>query len=116
MNSLVWDSKGAGGKNFHNPVKDIMRIYNIDFLAILEPRISGNRAENVIKKIGLDDGVKVEAVGFSAGIWCLWKNACPSISVISTSKFCIHLKVKSNSLILALLYSRCKSPARVYIH
>lgn len=84
MNSLVWNCRRAGGKNFHNLVRDIMKIYHIDFIAILEPKISGTRAENVVNRIGLDDGVRVEAQGFSGGIWCLWKSFCPTISVIQT--------------------------------
>lgn len=96
MNSLVWNCRGAGGKNFPTLIRDIMKIYHLDFIAILEPRISGSRANHVVNKIGLDNCVRVEAQGFSGGIWCLWKNSCPSITMISTSDFCIHLKVNSS--------------------
>ncbi|WJX18123.1 hypothetical protein P8452_07957 [Trifolium repens] len=55
----------SGGKLFPALVKDIFSIYQLDFLAILEPRISGRRADVVIKKIGLFEGARVEAQGFS---------------------------------------------------
>jgi hypothetical protein len=97
MNCLFWNCRGAGGKLFPALVKDIFSIYQLDFLAILEPRISGRRADAVIKKIGLFEGARVEAQGFSGGIWCLWKNSCPPISVISSSQFCIHIQINPNT-------------------
>lgn len=92
MNNLVWNCRGAGGGDFPYLIKDLMKVYKIHFIAILEPIISGIRAEKVIRKIGLDEGFRVEAQGFSGGIWCLWKNSCPQMFVVASSNFCIHLK------------------------
>lgn len=75
MNSLIWNCRGAGGRNFANFVKDLINIYHLDFVAILEPRISGYSADKVIQKIGLVEGARVDDSGFSGGIWCLWKTA-----------------------------------------
>lgn len=52
-------------------IKDIMRIYKLDFTTILEPRISRERADAVIRRIGLVKGATVEARGFAGGLWCL---------------------------------------------
>lgn len=52
-------------------MKDSSRIYNQDFITVLEPRISGLSANKVIKKIGYPNHTKVDAEGFSGGIWCL---------------------------------------------
>lgn len=59
MNSLIWNYRGAGGKNFSALIRDLMRIYHLDFIAILEPRISGSHADDVIKRIGLQESSKV---------------------------------------------------------
>lgn len=64
----------------------------------MEPRISGEKADIIIRKFGLAGAVRVEAVGFSGGIWCCWKQARLAIIVVSTSKYCIHLKVNPNSV------------------
>lgn len=71
MNSVVWNCRGVGAKNFPMMIKDIMRIYKLDFTTILEPRISRERADAVIRRIGLVKGATVEARGFSGGLWCL---------------------------------------------
>lgn len=97
INSLIWNPKGASGKDFPSYIKDIMCVYNIDFLAVLETRVSGIRADNIIKKICLQEGARVEAQGFSGGIWCMWRHGCPPISVISSSRYFIHLKVNASS-------------------
>lgn len=97
MNCVIWNCRGAGGKEFPALVRDTVRMYNLDFIAILEPRISGTTADRVIERIGLPNIVKVDAVGFSGGLWCLWKNSYPPIMVHSKSPFCIHLHVKPNS-------------------
>jgi hypothetical protein len=97
MNCLVWNCRGAGGRFFPSLIRDYIKIYHIDFIAILETRISGIKAEKVIKKIGMDKCAKVEAIGFSGGIWCLWKSSCPPITVIASSRYCIHLKVNGNA-------------------
>lgn len=67
-------------------------------MAILEPRISGKKANDVVKKIGLECGVRVEANGFSRGIWCLWNPSILDVLIIASSNSCIHLKINPNSL------------------
>lgn len=97
MNSLIWNCRGAGGRNFASMIRDFLSIYQLDFIAIIEPRISGPTADRVIKKIGLVEGARVDARGFSGGIWCLWRSSFISVSVISTSRYCVHLKMNPSS-------------------
>lgn len=93
MNYLIWNCRGGGARNFVANIKDIMRIYHLDFIAILEPRVSGHRVDTVIRRIGLVEGAQVEARVFSGGVWCLWRHHCPPIQVISSPNYCIHLRI-----------------------
>ena len=43
-------------------------------VVLLEPHISGYKADNFIKRSGFDKSYRVEAEGFSGGIWVLWKD------------------------------------------
>lgn len=84
----------------------------------MEPRISGDKADKVIQKIGLDGAVKVEASGFSGGIWCFWKRNCIKISVVLTSRYCIHFRVNPNSVsswFLSVIYASPQSGAREHL-
>lgn len=94
---MIWNCRGAGGRNFHNLIKDYMRIYKLDFIAILEHRISGSTTDRVINKTSLIEGARVDACGFSGGIWCLWKSNILPISFVRSSRYCIHLKMNFNS-------------------
>lgn len=97
MNWLIWNCRGAGDNNFPGLMRDCIRIYNLSFVAILEPRISGVRADSVVNRLGMDGMVRVEANGFSGGIWCLWKQSSLSVDVVSSSCYCIHLKIGPHS-------------------
>lgn len=97
MNSLVWNCRGAGGKDFPALVCDYIKIYNLNFVAILEPKVSGPRADVIVKKIGLEGCVRVEASGFLGGIWCLWNTSRLNIVVLATTTSCVHLKINPNS-------------------
>lgn len=97
MNFLLWDCRRAGGNSLQALLKDCVRIYKLCFMAILEPRISGTRVDHVVDKFGFDNVVRVEVVGFSNGIWCMWKRNKISIEVLSTSSSCVLLKVNPRS-------------------
>ncbi|KAI9127269.1 hypothetical protein K1719_001828 [Acacia pycnantha] len=73
MKILEWNSRGAASKSFAAVLRDMKRRYRLDLVVILEPRISGNPASKVIKSWGFKHSVRMEAVGFSGGIWLLWE-------------------------------------------
>lgn len=41
---------------------------------MLKPRISGSSADKVCRSFGFDNWIRVEAIGFSGGIWVLWRD------------------------------------------
>lgn len=67
MNSLIWNCRGTGSRNFAANVRDYMRIYQLDFISILEPRVTGQRADDVIRRNGLIEGARIDGQGFSGG-------------------------------------------------
>lgn len=94
--------------NFHALILDYARIYNLNFVALLEPHISGAKADEDIKNIGLDGGVHMKANGFAKGIWCLWKIDSLKVDLLSMSTSCVHLEIKSNfilSWIFTIIYA-----------
>lgn len=107
MNMLVWYGIGAGNRRFPTLIRDYAKIYNLSFLAILEPRISGVRADYVISKLGFDGVICSYAIGFSGGLCCLWKKARMAVDVMSISKYYILLKMNPRSLqpwLLSIVY------------
>lgn len=73
--------------------KELTRLYGISLLGILEPRVSGSKAQNVISKLGFSNQFVIEANGFAGGIWLLWKDDVCSVSIFDSSEFFIHTRV-----------------------
>lgn len=42
-------------------------------LVLMETRVHSIRAERIMQRTGYNKMTKVEAVGFSGGIWLFWK-------------------------------------------
>lgn len=62
----------------------------------MEPRISGVKANQMVSKLEFSNSFRVEAEGFSGGIWILWEGNKVSIDIISSSTQCIHSTVSFN--------------------
>ncbi|XP_050207419.1 uncharacterized protein LOC126656837 [Mercurialis annua] len=84
--------EGAGSKALFRVFLNFCRQHRFDIVGILEPRISGVRADSFIKKSGFDCSHRVEANGFSGGIWVLWRHGI-DINILVNNKQFIHLSV-----------------------
>ncbi|KAK8617514.1 hypothetical protein V6N13_080426 [Hibiscus sabdariffa] len=73
---LSWNVQGCGDPRFITAAKQFLRDYKPNVILFVEPRISGRRADSVIAALGFPNSHRIEAAGFSGGIWV----ACPSAS------------------------------------
>ncbi|KAG8502883.1 hypothetical protein CXB51_000604 [Gossypium anomalum] len=49
--------------------------YKPNIISLLEPRVSGSKANNIITKLGFQYSHRVEAIGYSGGIWLGWRDS-----------------------------------------
>lgn len=70
---LVWNCQCTGHPNFHRCLKEYLREFDPAIVVQFETRVSGIKAEKVVKSIGMKNSHRVEACGFVGGIWVLWK-------------------------------------------
>ncbi|KAE8729471.1 Xyloglucan galactosyltransferase KATAMARI1 [Hibiscus syriacus] len=54
--------------------KQVVRYHKPYFVALLETRVSGLKADSIIAKFGFCNSFRVEAQGFRGGIWLLWQD------------------------------------------
>lgn len=92
MISLIWNIQGAGSKDKVRTIKEMVRLHKPHILGLLEPKISGSKANEVCKQLGFEDWVRVEALGFSGGIWVLWRNTI-KVKILKTHTQFILLQV-----------------------
>ncbi|XVF57141.1 hypothetical protein PTKIN_Ptkin06aG0180000 [Pterospermum kingtungense] len=79
---------GPASREFARVMKDMLRRYKPVLVGLLEPKISGSHADEICCNFGFDQWLRVEAVGYSGGIWILWKDEI-DVEIISTHpQFC----------------------------
>lgn len=72
MDIITWNCQGAASKEFIRTARLLLKSHKPQILALLETKTSRMAADSVCKKLGYSNWVRVEAVGFSGGIWILW--------------------------------------------
>ncbi|KAL4279829.1 hypothetical protein GQ457_03G024220 [Hibiscus cannabinus] len=69
----------------------LIRKYKPEIFGNMEPRISGVAADNIIRRSGFDFSYRIEATGFSGGIWLMWNNFV-SLDILAVSSQFIHAR------------------------
>lgn len=75
----------SGARSFPSLICELKAKYCIHVFIIVEPRVSGGRAEKIISRISFSKNYRVEAEGYSGGIWILWEETQVKIDIISSS-------------------------------
>ncbi|GMJ11727.1 hypothetical protein HRI_004841900 [Hibiscus trionum] len=86
---IFWNVQGALSAEFYRCFKLLMQTQRPDVIALFEPRISGSKANRFIRRSGFDCSFRVEANGFSRGIWVLWK-ATVKLDIVAVSSQFVH--------------------------
>lgn len=90
---FFWNCQGAGSSAFIRSFRFLMNCHKPSLIGLLEPHISGIRADKVVKKLGFTYSHRVEAEGFSRGIWLLWTEDW-NVDVLTNHRQFIHAKVR----------------------
>ncbi|KAL4325692.1 hypothetical protein GQ457_11G004850 [Hibiscus cannabinus] len=80
---------GALDPVFNRYFKLYMNLHQPDMFVVMEPRISGSKADAFIRRSRFDSSFRVEAMGFFGGIWVMWSNLV-SFEVLAVSNYFIH--------------------------
>lgn len=93
LNILIWNSRGAASKDIAAIIRDMKKRYKLDIVVILESRISGRQVNNVIKSWGFKNSCRMQAEGFSGGIWILWEMAELLVNVLVRDEQFLHCRI-----------------------
>ena len=69
MRILVWNCREAGNEDFLGVIRDLISVHDPVILVLVETRISGDRADEVSRRIGFSNLTQMETQGFSGSIW-----------------------------------------------
>ena len=93
-------------------LKELIRKYEPKVLALVETKVSGVIADNVYRKVDFRRMHTAVALGFSGGIWVLWRDNRISLNIIEENLQFITLEVccnDSNEWAFSTIYLAPKS-------
>lgn len=97
MKIISWNCRGAESNIFRRHLRELYCVHSPDLLIIMEPRISGERAERVSTSLGFQQVFRVDSVGYVGGIWLLWNPIGFGVHMLgSTSQF-IHVLISPDN-------------------
>ncbi|KAK8701497.1 hypothetical protein V6N13_019884 [Hibiscus sabdariffa] len=116
--SVTIDSSvvGCGHLKFLTALKQYLRDYKPDIIGIVEPRTSRSHADSVIGAFGFPFSHRIEAAGFSGGLWLYWRDTIVVDILLQHFQFMhcrLTCKKTCSSSLVTLVYaspsaSRCK--------
>ncbi|XP_050259843.1 uncharacterized protein LOC126704898 [Quercus robur] len=111
MNIIIWNSRGSLKPNFQSYVGELAHNHNPAILVVMETKISGDRAKEIIDRLPFDRAIHSETIGYSRGLWLLWNSDRVEVSLISKTEQEIHATVKvCNSDLSWLFFAVYASP------
>lgn len=106
---MFWNVQGADSKYFRQAFRTLIRSFNPAMVVLLEPRISGSKADAFIKFCGFERSHRVGAEGFAGGIWLLW-NSLYDVHIVWNHKQYIHFQVSENNSFISWITAVYASP------
>ena len=100
MNILIWNCKGAMKPQFRKTVMDLVEWHAPILMVIIETRMGGARADEIIETLPFDGHAVADTIGFAGGIWLLWRSDLVNVDVLAATEQEIHalIRVRSQTL------------------
>lgn len=91
----IWNLQWCRNNLFRIHVKNLLRTHKPRIFVIIEPRIAVE--DYVINRMGKWNFVRTESLGFSGGIWILWRSHT-NLQVIHPYHQSLHCQIKDNNI------------------
>ena len=116
LNILTWNCRGVLNPCFWKGLTDILKINSPEILILTETRLGGSRATELASSFPFDGFLCTNTIGFTGGIWILWKSDAVEVELLCATEQEIHVSVKvrgSNSLwLLSAIYASSRRSER----
>ena len=81
---MVWNYQGTVSREFRRTLSELIKFHNPEIVGLLETKNSREPANNFCMQLGFENWVRVEAVGYSGGIWIFWNGSKCHVEVVKT--------------------------------
>ncbi|GMJ12449.1 hypothetical protein HRI_004914100 [Hibiscus trionum] len=93
MSMLFWNSQGAASAPFRRVFRMIVQEHRPLVVSLFEPRVSGIQVDKVVAAFGFNRSFRIEAHGFSGGLWLLWRELV-RLDILTVSNQFLHGRYK----------------------
>ncbi|XP_074297142.1 uncharacterized protein LOC141627825 [Silene latifolia] len=93
---MVWNVQGTGNKKKINAIKEVVKTYRPSVLALVETHMGPDHAVKLGEILGYDGQSRVNAIGFSGGIWLYWNTNIVTVNPIMEHEQFITIEVARN--------------------
>ncbi|KAL2902361.1 hypothetical protein RDABS01_027443 [Bienertia sinuspersici] len=93
---MVWNVQGAGSKAFLAALKEIIRVHKPTVIALVETHMDDTCAEQIARQIAFSGHIRVDAEGFSGGIWIYWRSEVVDVHDVVRSRQHITMQIQRN--------------------
>lgn len=76
-------------------VREFKRRFRPEIVILMEPKISGETADEVCRRLGKTMWIRMDAESFSGGVWCLWDDGDIELELRYAHPSFLHVAVKS---------------------
>ena len=85
---------------FRKTVMDLVEWHTLILMVIIETRLSGARAMEIIETLPFDGSMVADTIVFAGGIWLLWRTDLVQVDVLASTEQEIHaiIRVRSQTL------------------
>lgn len=94
INIIIWNFRGALKPSFQNLVRELVQNHNPTIFMVMETRVGGDRAQEIIDRLPFDGAICIDTIGYAGGLWVLWNSDRVDISPMVNTKQEIHIVVK----------------------
>ncbi|KAK8671094.1 hypothetical protein V6N13_037702 [Hibiscus sabdariffa] len=110
---FVWNDQGCGSRNFIRVTREYIRDHHPDICVFVETRLSCSRAAKVIASLGFSNSFRVEALGFTGGIWICWFDTI-ELEILSCHFQFVHCRISdgNDSILSTFVYASPHSRQR----
>lgn len=82
ISCMVWNVQGVGSRAFMAALREVVRVNKPNVIALVETHMGGAQAEKIAALIKYNGHTRVDAQGFSGGIWIFWDPDVVSVNPI----------------------------------
>lgn len=104
------------GKEFDRSFRMMLASQKPDITIILEPRCSGSKALNIIRKWGFRFHIISDARGYSEGVWVLWNSEDIQITALDVQNQYVHVEIVERNVEPWLITAVYASPKECERH